>query len=281
VAERFADRIRGDTVATIAGEGLLGDKLVELSIGSAEAPEVPAGGWLRAADPVDANQLLATLGVAAEHARAILARVDRATEGLSASATLADAQATFAALRRVSERMEHGPGPLHDAVFGGPLADETLRSVRSLGQAADRAGVAATQVSRVLGVIRTETPVEDLLINWARLGRRGAAMVENMDTQALRRATDDLQAILGDIRAGRGSLGGLIEDPTLYEATKKLLVDVERNRVLKSLARLVIRRRDAEEVLDGRPAEVEVHPRPAPGAPGPGLKASQPPSPRQ
>src|SRR2546428_11738744 len=48
-----APRIRDDTVASIRTYGLLGDRYIELSAGSPEAPAVPPGGLISSIDPVD------------------------------------------------------------------------------------------------------------------------------------------------------------------------------------------------------------------------------------
>ena len=66
------------------------------------------------------------------------------------------------------------------------------------------------------------------------------------------------------VRAGRGTLGGLLEDPTIYEETKRMLVSINRNAIMKSLVRFVIRRRDVSEVPAGDPDAIVVHPRGGP-----------------
>jgi phospholipid/cholesterol/gamma-HCH transport system substrate-binding protein len=44
-----------------------------------------------------------------------------------------------------------------------------------------------------------------------------------------------------DIRAGRGTLGALLVDPSLYEDIKTLVGNVQRNEVLRALVRYAIR----------------------------------------
>ena len=48
------------------------------------------------------------------------------------------------------------------------------------------------------------------------------------------------------IERGEGTLGGLINDPSIYEDLKKLTGEVERNRVLKTYIRYVVRQREEE-----------------------------------
>src|ERR1700761_524684 len=53
VVKAEAARIRTDTVARVAGKGLLGDKMVELTVGSPELAAVPEGSLLPSEEPTD------------------------------------------------------------------------------------------------------------------------------------------------------------------------------------------------------------------------------------
>jgi phospholipid/cholesterol/gamma-HCH transport system substrate-binding protein len=63
--------------------------------------------------------------------------------------------------------------------------------------------------------------------------------------------TDDLRAITGGIRAGKGTVGALLVDPSVYEDLKVVLGNVERNDVLRALVRYSIKQ-------DERKPEVKV-----------------------
>jgi phospholipid/cholesterol/gamma-HCH transport system substrate-binding protein len=56
----------------------------------------------------------------------------------------------------------------------------------------------------------------------------------------------DMRAVTADIRAGRGTLGGLLMDPSIYEDVKRLLGNLERNDILRALVRYSIRQDEAE-----------------------------------
>jgi phospholipid/cholesterol/gamma-HCH transport system substrate-binding protein len=53
--------------------------------------------------------------------------------------------------------------------------------------------------------------------------------------------SDDLRAIVGGMREGKGTLGALLVDPTVYEDIKAAIGNVERNQVLRALVRYSIR----------------------------------------
>ena len=53
-------------------------------------------------------------------------------------------------------------------------------------------------------------------------------------------AARDIRDLTPKIKAGEGSLGGVINAPTVYEDLKEVLGNVKRNRILRELVRLSI-----------------------------------------
>ena len=53
--------------------------------------------------------------------------------------------------------------------------------------------------------------------------------------------SDDLRAILSGVRQGKGTLGALLVDPSVYDDLKALLGNTERNAVLRALVRYSIK----------------------------------------
>src|SRR5688572_23933666 len=81
IVEREAPRIRTDTVASIAGKGLLGDKLLDLSIGSPDKPPLKAGGVMKAEEPQDFTQMLDSLNRVSTKVEKVVGHLEVATEG--------------------------------------------------------------------------------------------------------------------------------------------------------------------------------------------------------
>ena len=51
----------------------------------------------------------------------------------------------------------------------------------------------------------------------------------------------DLRQIIADLRAGKGTLGALLVDPSVYEDIKGVLGNVQRNDALRALVRYSIK----------------------------------------
>ena len=86
-------------------------------------------------------------------------------------------------------------------------------------------------------------------------GSRIAAIYGDDATQQLvgdlNKITRDAREIVAGIRAGKGTVGALMVDPSVYEDVKILLGNVERNKALRALVRYSIEK-------DGEPAQVRV-----------------------
>jgi phospholipid/cholesterol/gamma-HCH transport system substrate-binding protein len=51
----------------------------------------------------------------------------------------------------------------------------------------------------------------------------------------------DLRQVVTDMRSGKGTLGALLVDPSVYEDLKLMLGNVDRNRTLRALVRYSIK----------------------------------------
>src|SRR4029453_4669227 len=60
IARRYADRIRRNSMARIETQGLLGDKIVEITVGDASPPPVAPGEMLVSRYPADFSRIIAS-----------------------------------------------------------------------------------------------------------------------------------------------------------------------------------------------------------------------------
>jgi phospholipid/cholesterol/gamma-HCH transport system substrate-binding protein len=162
------------------------------------------------------------------------------------SKTLDDLQRTSSELgesakgiNAILARVEKGPGFAHDVVYGdGP------------GKAIDQFGGAADELRLTLKGIREGNGLAKGLL----YGGEGTQEVG----QNLNQMSADLKQIVADVRAGKGTIGALLVDPSVYEDVKLLLGNVGRNKALRALVRYSIERDEKSgkgvEVRDPTPA---------------------------
>jgi phospholipid/cholesterol/gamma-HCH transport system substrate-binding protein len=267
VVKSEATRIKTDSVARITTKGLLGDKMVEITMGKA-AESVPPGTEVKAEEPQD---MLGRVSGMAEDAEAAMKNVKRVSESLADDKLQNDLHEGIAALNTVLGQVAHGDGYPHRLLTDKEEADRISRTVQNLERASNELavtlvevregvarvkqgpgfahdvlygegprkeveaiGVAANEVAATLkGVREGNGLARDLLYGGKGEGADAIANVAAM--------TGDLRAIVRDVRAGKGTVGALLVDPSVYEDMKSVLGNVQRNDVLRALVRYSIR----------------------------------------
>lgn len=264
--------IRSDSRASIASNGVLGDQLVNITVGSSELLIGP--GERIQSQP----SLMEDLSGFKDQIAGIIDKVDTSLAGISGlftslnnENTKRDLQGILANANEISRQVKDGDG-LIGALFNDPeYKDEfgrTLKSVRhSAGQLDEtlttvsrEAGPALRNVSKVAGNVNEV--LEDLddpnnksviarALHDPQLGEDAARAVSNAADAvgSAREAIDDLQVVVAEVRhsvtTGEGTVGKLLKDPKAYDDLVKLLGNIERVNVVKKLVRFVIEQDEA------------------------------------
>jgi phospholipid/cholesterol/gamma-HCH transport system substrate-binding protein len=266
VVRSEAQRIKTDSVVRVAAKGLLGDKMIEITKG--EKDSVKEKSVLRSEEPKDMFAKLDGMSEKADTALGDVAKIaekladeqlhrdlresvagvnhmlkqvnegegyphrfltDRAeAERISnmlanLDRTSAELSSTLEEVRQVAQRVKTGPGFAHDLIY----AD-------GVGKPAQQIGEAAHEVALTLKGVREG----DGLVHDALYGGKGNGAEALANVAAI---TGDLRVITAGMRQGKGTIGALLVDPSLYEDMKVVLGNVERNDVLRALVRYSIK----------------------------------------
>jgi phospholipid/cholesterol/gamma-HCH transport system substrate-binding protein len=190
IGRRFADRIRKNSVARIETQGLLGDRIVEITVGDAGAPVVAPGEVLASRDPSDFSRVIATGAETAKNVAALADALRETADQINKSKMIEDAAATVNKLGRVVDQVEHGRGWAHMILYEEPIA---LKRVNEL--------IATTQV----------------LIERIEKGQGAAGVLVSPESTASAKrfvaAMDRLSAMVAEPEREPGLLPGLLFDP--------------------------------------------------------------------
>jgi phospholipid/cholesterol/gamma-HCH transport system substrate-binding protein len=260
-----------------------------LAGGSQSAPTVPAEGTIKSEDPTDFTNLFSEVGDMTQRADKILVNLEITTKALADAQLHEDvrrsihsvnliltevaegqgyvhrilsdpkeaerlshlvttfdrvgveAEGTVAEARKAAARVNTGPGFVHEVLYGEKGADAMANF-----------GGAAAEVIATLRGIRDGNGFAHTII----YGGDEASTQVPADVGAI---THDIRQIVADLRAGKGTLGALLVDPSIYEDAKAVLGNVQRNDALRALVRYSIKQDEK------RPA-VRVSDQPAPSA---------------
>lgn len=160
-------RIREDSIASIQTMGLLGDKYVEISLGSPEKNILQDGDRITSANPFD-----------------IFAYASKLEEAIDAINTV------LIDVREISGQVRGGKGLLH-AILYDPAGGELVNNLASAAKSADN--------------------------------------------------------IVKKVERGEGTLGGIINDPTVYDDLKVILGGAKESTIIKGLIRYTIKKKKAEQ----------------------------------
>jgi phospholipid/cholesterol/gamma-HCH transport system substrate-binding protein len=273
---------------SVGSKGMLGDKLIEVSIGSMSLPEWPEGTPLPNAGGEGLMELAERTMSAVE---GTATNLEEATNQLLADDQfMRDVRRISSNLASISTDMSQGDGTVGRLLRDPQMADEfeqslanlrttsnelaqTSRSIRQItdevrggdgsahrliygpeaANAAQRIGDASGELAQALEAIRTGNGTMHTLI----YGNEADELLAN-----LTEASGDLAEVMEHIRQGRGTIGGLLVDPSIYEDVKRLVGDLQRNDILRSLVRYSIRRDGATERTDVTPVVEEELPPP-------------------
>lgn len=271
VDRRYAERIREDSKARIKTQGLLGDKYLDLSVGSAESPIVPAGGTIAAAPMTDVERLLASGEGVMENVtqisaslKTILKRTEQG-EGLLGDLTMDSESGTrlttaaedaLRSVERVATAAEKGEGALprllHDRELGERLAASVSRLDALLAQAETGDGLLKAAIDDPEARRKLDTTLDNLaqvsadLAVFGRDLREGKGLVGKLmrDERFKDDVTRELEEILrrvnkvaGKAAEGDGTVARLLDDPSVYEAIEDIIVGIDESRLLRWLVR--------------------------------------------
>ena len=201
VARRFQDRIRRNSEAHLATQGLLGDKIVEITIGSPEAPPLAPGESLASQDPKEMSQMFAEGAGTLKSINELVSTLRAAAARLDQGGAFEDIGAAARSARRITDEVEKGKGWLHVLVYEEP---EALRRLNGL--------LGSTQQ----------------LIARAESGESAAGVLLSKDSgrsaRALLAALDELARAASSQGPGDGLLPALLFDPEYRPVARDLQV---------------------------------------------------------
>lgn len=296
IAKTETGRVRQGTVATIEGKGLLGDKMIVLAWdprradamrGEGKNPNdlVAPSGWLATAPPGD---LFGDAQKAAQEAKLALKDIKKITEGIADEHFKEDLKGSMSSLRLILDGVALRDGVAHKMIFDPEEARKIERTLANLEATSANLARVSHDANEITTQIKSGNGLAHAAIYDDKLAQAttGSVTELNKSLEAIRTGnglahsivygddqtqklmgnvnamSDDLREIVAGMKAGRGTVGALLVDPSVYEDIKLLVGNVERNQVLRALVRYSIKQNEDRA--------------PEPAAPAPARPAAKP-----
>jgi phospholipid/cholesterol/gamma-HCH transport system substrate-binding protein len=261
--------------AAIGSKGLLGDRIIEVTVGSSEFPEwdhdepipVTIGGGIMAL----AERTLVEAEGTAHNLRL-------ATDPFADQEFSNDLKKTARNLAKATGLIANGEGTIGRLMNDAELGRDVKGAVKELREAGKQVAALGKNLNKItediqtnegtahaliygtegteairnirdtfaqLNTILTEVREGDGAVNQLIYGELGDSFMDN-----LQNASDDIAFLTKETREGKGTIGALLTDPSIYEDIKRLVGDLERNDILRALVRYSIRRDEPRKPVE-------------------------------
>ena len=205
------ERITADSVASIHQAGVLGDMYIEVSLGTPGSEPVPDGGMLTSRDPLVFSELADKGTELLDNLVAFSASAERIVGSFEESMGSESIASTLGSMSNIVEEIEKGDGVLHALIYdeGGAAASDLKKSMSEMRSTLGRLDAILAEVETGDGI------AHDFIY--------GADDTDMSTLAAVRSAAERLESIFRKIDEGEGTLGALLNDPTVYEDLKLVL----------------------------------------------------------
>lgn len=282
IGKKFTERIRSDSIARVTSRGVLGDKAIDISLGTPDKPLIESGD-IQTGTSGDLSSIIKASAEIIDNAVNITRDLRSGVSVYTSPDILKDVVGVVKSARSIMEEVETGKGLIHTVVYDKSTSEDFKVLIREASASAARFDSALNKVDTLLTDVKTgdgtlhamiydkkvSGAVTDLgtaaselssLITAAKTNKEGAVYqlvygnAQNM-LGDLGQAASDIKSLTSKVKSGQGSLGGIINDPTVYEDLKEILGNVKRNKVLRELVRFSISNGEADR--DGAGKKVE------------------------
>lgn len=209
------DRIREDSIASIETIGLVGDKVLELTVGSPDKKVLPPGAVVATIDPTDYAKLLQKGDQIVENVVRISDALSQLVGGGTGAEAPRDLAATISSFKRIMGEIERGKGLIHALVYdpkSGQILNDLQHAARGLNDLMTKSKEKKGLAYALFSDPRADTIMADL-----------------------EQTSKNLKLVSARLAKGEGTLGALIDDPTLYEDLSSLLRGANRSLILRTL----------------------------------------------
>jgi phospholipid/cholesterol/gamma-HCH transport system substrate-binding protein len=199
VARDYQDRIRQDSIAVITSSGLLGDKYIDITLGSESEPVLQDGMFIRTQEPAEYTQLLRKGEQILENTIEITNSLAALTSGYRSSQAPQAVADLLTSLAQMARAIETGEGLIHALIY--EKGNERIF--------ADLAAATAALRDTLTGIKEGKGFIQTLLTD------------PNPEVVAqLTKLLVSAQKLLQDIEKGQGVLHALIYDKQGGKAVK-------------------------------------------------------------
>jgi phospholipid/cholesterol/gamma-HCH transport system substrate-binding protein len=220
IKESVRERIRSDSIASIGAAGLLGDRVVDVSLGTTKGEPLEPGSAVPSVDPLDIYVTIDKGARALDNVATLASNLNGLVEAFDRDSGGKRLAESVGAVGDLIGDVRTGEGLLHTLIYepyeGGAVGN-LEGSLAAMNEILDEIATGNGMMHSLIYEAQTE---HDVIVEALEAGAR-------------------LNSILAKIDRGEGTLGLILNDPTLYEELKLLVGGANRSGVIRTMIRLM------------------------------------------
>jgi phospholipid/cholesterol/gamma-HCH transport system substrate-binding protein len=225
IKESVRERIRSDSIASIGAAGLLGDRVVDVSLGTTKGEPLEPGSAVPSVDPLDIYVTIDKGARALDNVATLASNLNGLVEAFDRDSGGKRLAESVGAVGDLIGDVRTGEGLLHTLIYepyeGGAVGN-LEGSLAAMNEILDEIATGNGMMHSLIYEAQTE---HDVIVEALEAGAR-------------------LNSILAKIDRGEGTLGLILNDPTLYEELKLLVGGANRSGVIRTMIRLMSKEDD-------------------------------------
>jgi phospholipid/cholesterol/gamma-HCH transport system substrate-binding protein len=238
IARDYQERIRQDSVAVITSSGLLGDKYIDITLGSESEPELLNGMFIRTQDPADYGQLIRQGEEVLKNTIEITSALGTLTSGFRSSQAPMAVTDLLTSLAQTARAIETGDGLIHALIY----EKGNERIFADLAAATTALRDTLTGIKEGKGFLQTllTDPNPEVVAQLTKLLATAQKLLQDIEkgqgvlhaliydkqggkaVKDFAGATDNMNEILAKLKGQDGLLASLLNDPK----QKQVLIDL-------------------------------------------------------
>ncbi|MBM4268436.1 MAG: MCE family protein [Deltaproteobacteria bacterium] len=203
VEESYRPQIRKDSIATIGSVGLLGDKSIEISVGTFDQPIVEPGDVLSSVEPLSLSEVMDELQPMAKKLDQILGDISVLTGEITTDDS--SLMSSMHSLSEILQKVDRGEGTIGRLVNSPTTANELDRLLTSARQAVGEIRLATVDLPPTMASVRqVAAEVEQLSVSLRKSAERFPAITADLEKIAanLSLASDNLPSLSVEAEQG-------------------------------------------------------------------------------
>lgn len=248
ISKKYQGWIRNDSVAYVKTMGALGDKYVDISIGSPQLAVIKDGGCIKGSSGPELDQLISNATDAISNINSVAASLDVITSdiktGKGTIGQLISENKLHNELVDLIAKISSGEGSVAKIINDKAMYNDLKESISVISSLAQQMKDGKTGIGKIIvrdefsnNLVESSNKIANLVndVNQGK-GTLGKIMRDEKLYKNVADLTEAFVPIAEDVSKGRGTLGKLAKDKTLYDNTNKLiqearllLVDIREN----------------------------------------------------